>query len=156
MLNADEYTVSVRWKAVTNDGDHSFLAVVYSCTSHVQTSKHTWRTDGCSTHTHMHTHAAVDTHIYWIVPINMFFVVSKNLMMEKLAVGTDCLSRRISALKCPLPLLFLRQCRLYILLIDKGTAHRFSRLLKMMYLNPTWFIWPGVIIRHLTHKPNTV
>lgn len=156
MLNADEYTVSVRWKAVTNDGDHSLLAVVYSCTSHVQTSKHTWRTDGCSTHTHTYTHAAVDTHIYWIVPINMFFVVSKNLMMEKLAVGTDWLSRRISALKCPLLLLFLRQCRLYILLIDKGTAHRFSRLLKMMYLNPTWFIWPGVIIRHLTHKPNTV
>lgn len=52
-------------------------------------------------------------------------------MREKLAVGTDC---RISALKCPLLLLFLRQCRLYILLIDKGTAHRFSRLLKMMHI----------------------
>lgn len=33
--------------------------------------------------THMYT--AIHTYIYWIVPISIFLVVSKNLIMEKLA-----------------------------------------------------------------------
>lgn len=89
-------------------GDHSPIAGVYCYTSLVHAYK-------CTHDTQMpllHTCTQPCTHMYWIVPINALLVVSKNLTGEKLALETDCLSRHVSVLKCPLLLLSMRQCSL--------------------------------------------
>ena len=107
MLNADEHTVSVRRKGgVTNEGDHCPIAFVYRTFKCMHDTKMSaWHT--CK---QPHTHA----HTPWIVLINISLFVSKDLMREKLAQGTDCLSHRVSVFKCPLLLLFMRQCSLYV------------------------------------------
>lgn len=48
-----------------------------------------------------------------IVLINVFFVVSKNLMRKELAEAIDCFFPCVSVFKCPLRLSSLRQCTFY-------------------------------------------
>lgn len=81
----------------------------------LQSPPHTARwsarmTQRCWHDTHVNSH----THTHWNVLKNISLFVGKDLMREKLAQGTDCLSHRVSVFKCPLLLLFMRQCSLYV------------------------------------------